>query len=297
MRYSAEMREFDFSALPATNDIGLVLAHSPPSNSCLPVSVRPIPAEAEDANQGYATQRIVVAYRGRGRRWYQRGGITRQMHTVPRMIEVYEEGLTFDHRRWEGEAGHAITIEFANANVQSITHGELPELKFRTQHEVFDDQVSRIAIDLAHETLNGLPNGQLYAQGLCVALLGVMASRYSARSELRMSASQRQLSSAQQKRVTELIQGQLSENLSLARLAQAVGLSTYYFVRVFKSTFGTTPHRYVQQRRLEAAAAALQRDSRSSIAEIAFEHGFANQAHMTGLMRQRFGVTPRTMRR
>jgi AraC family transcriptional regulator len=219
------------------------------------------------------------------------------MQTAPRMIEVYEEGLIFDHRRWEGEAGCAITIEFADTNVQSITHGELSELKFRTQHEVFDDQVSRIAIDLAHETLNGLPNGQLYTQGLCVSLLGVMANRYSAPCELRTSASQRQLSSAQQKRVTELIQGQLSEDLSLARLAQAVGLSTYYFVRVFKATFGTTPHRYVQHRRLEAAATALQRDSRSSIAEIAFDHGFANQAHMTGLMRQRFGVTPRAMRR
>jgi AraC family transcriptional regulator len=297
MLYSAYMSKFDLSKLTVTNDIGLVLAHSPASSSCLPITVMPIAAEAEEKNHGYKAQRIVVANSGRGRRWYQLGAETRQLSTAPRMIEIYEEGLTFDHCRWEGEAGHAVVVEFTDTDVQTITHGYLPELKLRTEHEVFDEQVSRIALDLAQEALNGLPNGQLYAQGLCVSLIGVMANRYSARCESRTPANQRQLSLQQQKRLSDLIHGQLSEDLSLTRLAEAVGLSTYYFVRVFKSTYGTTPHRFVQERRLEAAAAALQRDSRSSIAEIAFEHGFANQAHMTGLMRQRFGVTPRAMRR
>jgi AraC family transcriptional regulator len=291
------MSKFDLSKLTMTNDIGLVLAHSPASSSCLPITVMPIAAEAEQKNHGYAVQRVVVAHKAMGRRWYQLGGVTRPMRTAPRMIEIYEDGLTFDHCRWEGEAGQAVVVEFTDADVQSITHGDLPELKLRTEHEVFDEQVSRITLDLAQEALNGLPNGQLYAQGLCVSLIGLMANRYSARCELRTPASQRQLSLQQQKKISELVQGQLSEDLSLTRLAEAVGLSTYYFVRVFKSTFGTTPHRFVQERRLEAAAAALQRDSRSSIAEIAFEHGFANQAHMTGLMRQHFGVTPRAMRR
>jgi AraC family transcriptional regulator len=297
MLYSACMGKFDLSKLKVTNDVGSVLAQSPASKTCLPITVRPIAAEAERTNHSYGAQRILVANHARGRRWYQLGGATRELRTAPHMIEIYEEGLSFDYCRWEGEAGQAVVVEFADADVQSITHGDLPELKLRTQHEVFDDQVSRITLDLAQEALNGLPNGQLYAQGLCVSLIGVMANRYSARCEMQTSASQRRLSLLQQKRVTDLIDGQLSEDLSLIRLAETVGLSTYYFVRVFKSTFGTTPHRFVQERRLEAAAAALQRDSRSSIAEIAFDHGFANQAHMTSLMRQRFGVTPRAMRR
>jgi AraC family transcriptional regulator len=296
MTYSACMSTFDLLTLTATNDVGLVLAHSPASKTCLPITVMPIAAEAEQKNHTYAAQRVVVAQKAMGRRWYQLGGQTRELRTAPRMVEIYEAGLTFDHRRWQGEAGQAVVVEFADADVQSITHGDLSELKLLTQHEVFDEQVSRIVLDLAQEALNGLPNGQLYAQGLCVSLIGVLANRYSTSPELRPPASQRRFSSQQQKRLTELILSQLSNDLSLTRLAQEVGLSTYYFVRVFKSTFGTTPHRFVQERRLEAAAASLQRDSRSSIAEIAFEHGFANQAHMTGLIRRRFGVTPRIMR-
>jgi AraC family transcriptional regulator len=66
---------------------------------------------------------------------------------------------------------------------------------------------------------------------------------------------------------------------------------------VFKASFGTTPHRYVQRRRLEAAVAALQRQGARSIADIALDHGFASQAHMTDLMRRHFGVTPRAVRR
>ena len=79
-------------------------------------------------------------------------------------------------------------------------------------------------------------------------------------------------------------------------LASELGLSPHHFARVFKATFGVTPHRYVQARRLEAAADALQRQRQRPIADIALAHGFASQAHMTDLMRRRFGVPPRLLR-
>ena len=69
-------------------------------------------------------------------------------------------------------------IEFADAHVQAITHGELQRLDLRTQHELFDEQVSTISLELAQEALQGLPNGRLYAQGLCVSLVGLLASRH-----------------------------------------------------------------------------------------------------------------------
>jgi AraC family transcriptional regulator len=66
---------------------------------------------------------------------------------------------------------------------------------------------------------------------------------------------------------------------------------------VFKATFGTTPHRYVQVRRIEAAVAALREQEKRPIADIALELGFASQAHMTDLMHRHLGVTPRVVRR
>ena len=281
---------------PASNDPTTVFAHCPSSTSCLPITVLPIPGVGELARDLYSAPRILVAHQGLGRRWYQLAGKTRALETAPRMIEIYEGGLTFDHCCWQGDAGRCVLVEFTDADVQAITHGELQSLRLRTQHELFDERVSSISLELAEEALNGLPNGRLYAQGLSVALMGLLASRHVTSTQA-PAASAGRFGPLLQKRLTDLIQQHLASDLSLTRLADEAGLSTHHFLRVFKATFGTTPHRYVQRRRMEAAAAALQRQWFRPIAEIALEHGFASQAHMTDLMRRHLGVTPHALRR
>ena len=263
----------------------------------MPITVYPIPGDAELDRDLHATPRIFVAHDGWGRRWYQLGSATRELTTRPRMIEVYEGGLSFGHCRWEGEPGRCVMVEFADADVQAMTHGELQQLSLRTQHEVFDDRVSDLALALAEEALNDLPNGRLYVQGLCVALIGILDARHVSTGASLSTARAGELGPLQRRRVLDLIQGNLAADLSLTQLAESAGLSAHHFSRVFKATFGTTPHRYVQQRRLEAAIAALRRHERRSIADIALEVGFASQAHMTDLMRRHLGVTPRVVRR
>ena len=99
-----------------------------------------------------------------------------------------------------------------------------------------------------------------------------------------------------QRRVVELVAAELSSDLSLTRLAHEAGLSVHHFCRAFKATFGVTPHRYVQDRRLASAISALREDHRRPIADVAAACGFASQSHMTSLMRRRVGTTPRSVR-
>lgn len=264
--------------------------------SCLPVLVCPIPGEAELWNDLHSTPCVLVAQHGRGSRWYQNGGRTMPLSTSPRMIEIYEAGQSFDYCRWEGEAGRCVVIEFSNADVESMTHGELRSLPLETRHALFDERISRIALEIAEEALQSLPSGQMYVQGLCVSLVGLLASGYIGGQRPLAATTSGRLGSTQQRRLVDLIEHQLASDVSLSRLAEEVGLSVHYFSRIFKATFGTTPHRYVQERRLDAAAEALVRQGSRSIAEIALECGFANQAHMTDLVRRRFGVTPRVLR-
>lgn len=47
------------------------------------------------------------------------------------MIEIYEQGLSFDHARWEGGPGRCVMIEFGDADVQAMTHGRLQSLRYR----------------------------------------------------------------------------------------------------------------------------------------------------------------------
>ena len=63
--------------------------------------------------------------------------------------------------------------------------------------------------------------------------------------------------------------------LDVAALARIALLSEAHFIRSFRSTFGETPHRYLQRRRVERAMFLL-RGSERSVTDICMEVGFAS---------------------
>jgi AraC family transcriptional regulator len=283
--------------LPASNNPKRVLAHCPSSTVGLPITVMPIPSSGEFHCDHHGTTCILVAHQGHGRRWYRQGSLTIPLHTAPRMIEIYDRGVTFDHQRWDGELGRCVLVEFSDADVQAMTRGRLESLRLPTRHEVFDERVSRLALEVAEEAICGTPSGELYAQGLCVALLGVLEHGHGRGEGTGTRTRARTLGAAQRRHLHDLIRQQLGTKLSLSRLAEEVGLSPQHFARLFKSTYGTTPHQYVQRLRIEAAVEALRRDPTVPIGEVAFACGFASHSHMTELMRRCLGVRPSTLRR
>ena len=115
-------------------------------------------------------------------------------------------------------AGRCVVVDFRDDDVQALTHGQLRSLALQTRHEVFDERVSRLALEIGEETVSGLPNGPLYVQGLCIGLLGILSARYCGRAQDAQSDSRR-LSPQQEHRVVELIRNQLGSKLSLATMA------------------------------------------------------------------------------
>jgi AraC-like DNA-binding protein len=63
--------------------------------------------------------------------------------------------------------------------------------------------------------------------------------------------------------------------LDVAALARVAGLSPFHFIRVFRATFGETPHRYLQRRRVERAMALL-RETDRSVTDVCLAVGFAS---------------------
>lgn len=96
-------------------------------------------------------------------------------------------------------------------------------------------------------------------------------------------------------RVLDLIESDLSENLSLAVLANAAGLSEYHFLRMFKKSTGVTPHQYVINQRIERAKELLKKTD-MTITEIAYLLGFSTPAHFTHHFKRKTGVTPSKLR-
>lgn len=135
---------------------------------------------------------------------------------------------------------------------------------------------------------------RLYVESLVTALSVHLLRTYStqkpklnARLE---SASLRQLQPA-----IDYMHEHLQENLSLDSMAQMLGISRYYFIRIFKQTFGITPYQYLLQHRIERAQCLL-KQSKLSLSDIAIECGFANQSHLTNHFKRQLGITPKTFR-
>ena len=59
------------------------------------------------------------------------------------------------------------------------------------------------------------------------------------------------------RRIKELVDAKMENDLSLDEMAQSVGLSTAHFARMFRKSTGETPHQFVLRQRLERAKSML----------------------------------------
>jgi AraC family transcriptional regulator len=104
------------------------------------------------------------------------------------------------------------------------------------------------------------------------------------------------LTQAQMNRLTALVASRADCRVSLPEMAACVGLSESWFASAFKQTTGKTPLQWQMARRLELCQDLL-KSSDLSIAQIAAQMGFSDQAHFTKSFRQVVGQTPAAWRR
>lgn len=88
----------------------------------------------------------------------------------------------------------------------------------------------------------------------------------------------------------------IQDDLSVAMLAQRVGMSVRNFARAFKQKLSTTPAAYVESIRVEAARRKLEMGD-ASIAEVAEEVGFGSVDTLRRAFVRQTGSTPRATRR
>jgi transcriptional regulator GlxA family with amidase domain len=79
---------------------------------------------------------------------------------------------------------------------------------------------------------------------------------------------------------------------SLARIAY---VSEAHFIRTFRATFGETPNRYLQRRRVERAMFLL-RESDRSVTEICLDVGFVSLGTFGRLFKEIVGASPTAYR-
>jgi AraC family transcriptional regulator len=109
-------------------------------------------------------------------------------------------------------------------------------------------------------------------------------------------AVERQLSPRSVRSVRDFVEANIADCIKLDDLAAICGVSPEYFIRVFKSSLGVSPHRYVVGVRIHHAKQLLT-DPNIGLAEVARRCGFAHQQHFTNMFRRMTGLSPGAYRR
>ncbi len=92
-------------------------------------------------------------------------------------------------------------------------------------------------------------------------------------------------------RAQHWLQGNMTKELRISDLAQALAVSDRTLIRRFKAALDQTPLAYLQDLRLEAARAMLETGDQS-VDVIASQVGYHDSSSFTRLFRQRIGMSP-----
>jgi AraC family transcriptional regulator len=228
-------------------------------------------------------------------------------HGVRREGESYVEGLCRSTLRDVANkltfapAGHEYREWHDPRTLTGVTYFYLDPAELQTE---FDEDASEFAPRLFFEdptiwsTAAKLKQAiqsprienRLYVEALGVVLIHELMrlNRGAPREQVQIRGG---LAAWQERVVTTYIDEHLAEQIPLATLAQLVRLSTFYFCRAFKQSFGVPPHRYHIQQRIEQAKILLA-GRKHSVTEVGLALGFSETSSFTATFRKITGQTP-----
>lgn len=92
------------------------------------------------------------------------------------------------------------------------------------------------------------------------------------------------------------IEENLEENINYEKVAKEIGLSSFYFHRIFSAIVGISPTGYIRNRRLTCAADELSRNN-TQILNIAIKYGFESNESFSRAFTKFHGINPKQARK
>lgn len=180
---------------------------------------------------------------------------------------------------------------FERAAFELTTTGNI---KLAAHIGVRDPQIHHIGLALLAELEAGCLAGRLYGESLSLALAVHLFKRYSSSGQpIREPVGGLPWRQIQQ--VTDYINDNLAAGMTIAEMAENLGISPFYFSRLFKQSTGLAPHQYVIRCRIEQAKILLT-ENKLPIVEIGYRVGCSSQSNFTALFRKHVGITPKAYR-
>jgi AraC family transcriptional regulator len=161
------------------------------------------------------------------------------------------------------------------------------------QRGITDSTFRHIALALRAGIQTGDALDRMYGEALSTALAVHLLREYGAG----VPGPKRQYPRLPREKLVhavEYIQDQLDTDLTVAGIAQSVGISQYHFTKLFKESTGRSPYQYVVEARARKAKDLLT-TGKFTISEVAHHVGFADQSHLTRHFKRVFGLPPKRL--
>lgn len=240
-------------------------------------------------------------YQGDGFRLYLKGPTPsesgREVHfheihmdtTAPATISLFPAGSRYSRR---GDPPEELVLELDSLNLERDLDDPRTSFELQQQEEIQDSRIQHLLCALHEDLRDGCPAAVVCAGALVNALRVYLARNYCVRRE---GPYRPVMPKARLNRVLAFIDDKADENLRLADLAKAAGMSIFHFAKLFKQSTGKSPHQYALTRRVEKAKRLL-REEDVSVFEISVRTGFVDQRHFTKVFRRFTGSTPTAYR-
>jgi AraC family transcriptional regulator len=192
---------------------------------------------------------------------------------------------------WIGQCDMThITMTISDEALMAASDGAGSRIGLRLERELVDPRLQALATAVNMERTAGFPSGRLFLDSIEQALARALVVSYAIR-DYTAQVYRGGLSPGRLRKLKELVQGKMEEDLSLEEMARAVGLSTAHFSQVFRNTTGQTPHQFLVRQRIQRAKEMLG-SAEMRVLDVAIACGFKTQQHFARVFRQMCGASP-----
>jgi AraC family transcriptional regulator len=248
------------------------------------------PAEPMPSHSWSKTTLLCVTGAGGSLNWKHRGVWRtdrmryRTVSIIRRDVEIQSAVPSNSMQMMVLQLDHSILQHAAPDDVLTI------DKTLDTARVTSDYRLAALMSVMCEEVRGGCPSGRLFGESISLALLAYLAGRYA--NSRHADNCEASLSPAQKRALVDYIRANLTDNISVIELAGLLQTSPSHFARVFKTSFGVTPYRFIMRERIEGAKGMLASTKLSS-SQVSSAYGFSSQSHFAKVFRQFTGVTPK----
>ncbi|MEM8674477.1 MAG: AraC family transcriptional regulator [Cyanobacteria bacterium P01_G01_bin.67] len=226
-------------------------------------------------------------------KWQTEAGKQRYQFIKSGCISIVSPDLP--HETWLEQPAEQLIINFSPELIsQTIDDLNFKPVRIVPQWTAKDKLIEQLGLALNAEFQLGKPT-KLYVESVGNLLITHLLRNHSTANAIPTLPADK-LSQTKLKQTIAYIQENLEQSVTLSELATVAQLSPSRFARAFKQTTGTSPHKYILERKIEKALELL-KNPLLSIAEIGYSLNFSSQSHFTTVFRRFTGTTPSVYRK